>query len=78
MKLSLPIQKQIIDNNPDSIIVTNKSGDIEYANKAAQQIYGYHFEELTGKNVSIFNLCPFMLKNSFLLAFMIKVNLVFK
>ena len=55
MKLTSHIEKQLIDNNPDSIIVTNINGDIEYANKAALRIYGYSVGELTGKNVSVFN-----------------------
>jgi PAS domain S-box-containing protein len=54
MKFSSFIEKQLIDNNLDSIILTDKDCIIEYANKAAIQLYGYDMEELTGKHINVF------------------------
>jgi len=55
MKLSSHTQKQLIDSNIDSIVVTNHNCNIEYANKATIKLYGYSLDELTGKNISVFN-----------------------
>jgi len=55
MKFSSHIEKQLIDNNLDSIVLIDIKGNIEYLNKAAIQLYGYSIEELTGKHVSLFD-----------------------
>ncbi|HXB12010.1 MAG TPA: PAS domain S-box protein, partial [Bacteroidia bacterium] len=55
MELSSHINKQLIDNNLDSIILSDQNFIIEYANTAALQLYGYSLEELIGKNINIFN-----------------------
>lgn len=55
MKISSHIEKQLIDNILDPIVLTDKDRIIEYANKAAIQLYGYSLEELRGKHVNIFD-----------------------
>src|SRR6201998_2617613 len=54
MKFSSHIEKQLIDNNLDSIVLTDREGNIEYVNKAAIHLFGYSIEELKGKPISIF------------------------
>jgi len=48
----------IVENSPASVVITNISGDIEFLNSNFQQLTGYSYDELTGKNIS-------MLKSSF-------------
>jgi len=55
MELSSHINKQLIDNNLDCIILSDQNFVIEYANTAALQLYGYSIEELIGKNINIFS-----------------------
>jgi PAS domain S-box-containing protein len=55
MKLTSHIEKQLIDNNLDSIILSDQNFTIEYANNAAIQLYGYSLEELKGKHINIFS-----------------------
>jgi len=43
----------IIEASVDGLLVVNKSGNIIFANKAAEKVYGYPKDELVGKNVSI-------------------------
>jgi diguanylate cyclase (GGDEF)-like protein/PAS domain S-box-containing protein len=43
-----------IDNNPSSIIITNKHGIIEYVNQAFTENTGYSYEEAIGQNPKIF------------------------
>ena len=43
-----------IEQNPTSIVITNKDGIIEYSNPSTSAIYGYSNEELVGKKTSIF------------------------
>jgi PAS domain S-box-containing protein len=44
-----------VEQSPDSIIITNEKGDIEYANPAILKLTGYSNEELIGKNPRIFS-----------------------
>ena len=41
---------QVVQQSPESIIVTNTKGDIEYVNPATCHISGYTSDELIGKN----------------------------
>lgn len=43
-----------IEQSPISIIITDRFGKIEYANKFACELNGYDYKELIGKNTSIF------------------------
>jgi PAS domain S-box-containing protein len=47
-KLSLAVEQ-----SPDTIIITDTNGNIEYVNPKTVEITGYTFEELRGKNPSI-------------------------
>jgi PAS domain S-box-containing protein len=49
-KLSLVVQQ-----SPNTIIITDLTGKIEYINPAGCELSGYSFEELKGKNPSIFS-----------------------
>ncbi len=55
MNLASYTNLQLIENNLDSIIVTNQKCEIEYANKVAIQLHGYTLNELLGKHISIFD-----------------------
>jgi PAS domain S-box-containing protein len=44
---------QVVQQSPDSIVVTDINGTIEYANPAASHISGYSNEELIGNNPRI-------------------------
>lgn len=55
MNLSSHTSKQLIENNLDSIILTNSVCEIEYANNVAIDLYGYTTEELKGKHINIFD-----------------------
>ncbi|MCK9411552.1 MAG: PAS domain S-box protein [Prolixibacteraceae bacterium] len=48
-KLSLAVEQ-----SPETIIITDTIGNIEYANPKTVEITGYTFEELKGKNPSVF------------------------
>ncbi|CAA6692070.1 MULTISPECIES: PAS domain S-box protein [unclassified Lentimonas] len=43
-----------IEQNPTSILITDKEGSIEYANPAAIKMTGYQLQELIGKNPKLF------------------------
>jgi PAS domain S-box-containing protein len=43
-----------LEQSPDSILITNTQGEIEYVNPALQKLSGYSSEELIGKNPRIF------------------------
>jgi PAS domain S-box-containing protein len=43
-----------IENNPEGVVITNTQGNILYVNKKMSELSGYNFEELIGKNPSIF------------------------
>ena len=45
---------KIVEQSPASVIITDKSGNIEYINPKVTEITGYKFEELVGKNPRIF------------------------
>jgi len=45
--------KAIADTANDAIISTNDTGNVTYFNKAAQTIFGYGSEEVTGKPIAI-------------------------
>lgn len=45
--------KQVVEQSPVSIIITNREGDIEYVNPAFSEITGYSGEELVGQNPRI-------------------------
>jgi len=44
----------VVDDSPLAIIITDKSGNIEYVNSQLLKISGYHEYELIGKNPRIF------------------------
>ena len=44
-----------VEQSPESIIITNTSGEIEFCNPAVSLITGYSKDELIGKKASIFN-----------------------
>ena len=43
-----------VDQSPESIIITNTLGDIEFCNPAVSEVTGYTREELLGRNSRIF------------------------
>jgi PAS domain S-box-containing protein len=43
----------IVEQSPESIVVTNLDGDLEYVNRAFTATTGYSFEEVIGKNPRI-------------------------
>jgi PAS domain S-box-containing protein len=47
--------QRALEQSPDSIIITNCDGDIEYANPAILKLTGYSNEELIGKNQRLFS-----------------------
>ena len=49
-KQELQKLSQVVQQSPESIILTDTNGNIEYANPAACRLSGYTIEELTGKN----------------------------
>jgi PAS domain S-box-containing protein len=44
----------VVDQSPDSVVITNIHGDIEYVNQAFTKITGYTSDEVKGKNPRIF------------------------
>lgn len=44
-----------LDNSPNFIFITDKSGSIEYANRKVTETTGYTFEEVIGRNPRIFS-----------------------
>ncbi len=49
----LTLLNRSIEQSPVSVLVTDKKGNIEYANKAFCNISGYHIDEVIGKNPRI-------------------------
>ncbi len=45
--------KEAVDNSSDHMILTDKTGKIIYANKMCQEITGYSYDEIIGKNPSL-------------------------
>jgi PAS domain S-box-containing protein len=50
---SLEILKTAIDQSANSIVVTDPDGNINYVNRAFEEITGYSFEEAVGENPRI-------------------------
>lgn len=46
--------RMFVEQTSDWVIITNRDGDIEYVNNAAEAITGYKKEELIGKNPRVF------------------------
>jgi diguanylate cyclase (GGDEF)-like protein/PAS domain S-box-containing protein len=44
----------VVEHSPDWILITDREGNIEYVNKAVEQISGYAKEEILGHNPRIF------------------------
>ena len=51
----LSIYKQIVEQSPNCIVITNVKGNIEYVNLLFIELTGYKREELIGKNPRILN-----------------------
>lgn len=51
----LKIMSYVIEQSPSSILITDKTGKIEYANPTFSEITGYSREEVMGKNPKILN-----------------------
>ncbi|MFC1485018.1 23S rRNA (uracil(1939)-C(5))-methyltransferase RlmD [bacterium] len=49
----LPYLDSILENSADIILLTDKDGNVEYANEKFEAILGYSREEIYGKNMSI-------------------------
>lgn len=49
------ILSEAVTMSPVGIVLTDIDGNIEYMNPAYEQITGYDLEDVTGKNMSIFN-----------------------
>jgi PAS domain S-box-containing protein len=47
--------RTILNNAPDGIITVSDEGRVESFNPAAEQIFGYHAEEVVGRQVSMLN-----------------------
>lgn len=43
-----------MEQTTDTVFITDKAGNIKYANNSLQQTYGYTIEELIGENPRIF------------------------
>lgn len=56
MKLPFFLCEQLIENSIDSIVVTDMEHQILYANKAAEDMFGYSKAEMHNKNISIFSI----------------------
>lgn len=46
--------ERVVESSLDSILTTDSRGIISYCNRASEELFGYHFEELVGKRVSQF------------------------
>ncbi len=53
--LELNIFKQIVEQSPNSIVITNKDGNIEYVNKVFLKTTGYSYDEVINQNPRILN-----------------------
>ena len=54
IELELNKVYQAIEQSSDWVVITDKDGNIEYANKIVEEITGYKREELLGKNPRVF------------------------
>ena len=50
----LKLRATILDNVMEAILLTNSKGDLDFANKSAQEVYGYDLDELLNKNIVAF------------------------
>ncbi len=48
----LKLRATILDNAMEAIFLTNSKGEFAYANKSAQEAYGYSLDELLNKNIN--------------------------
>jgi PAS domain S-box-containing protein len=46
--------ERVVESSVDAIITTDYKGNITYCNRACEELFGYHFEELVGRRVSHF------------------------
>lgn len=46
--------EKVVESSADAIVTTDTKGVITYCNRASEEMFGYHFEELVGKSVSLF------------------------
>jgi PAS domain S-box-containing protein len=46
--------ERVVESSADAIVTTNTRGFVTYCNRAAEELFGCHFEELIGKRVSGF------------------------
>ncbi len=53
--LELNIFKQIVEQSPNSIVITNKDGNIEYVNEVFLKTTGYSYNEVINQNPRILN-----------------------
>ncbi len=51
----LKLLSKTIDQSPVSVLITDKNGNIEYANSKFTEISGYSLEDVKGKNVRFLN-----------------------
>ncbi len=65
----------VLDNAAEGIITVNSSGIIESANFAATRMFGYHAQELTGRNIRVLMPAPFSERDdNYLAAYMLARN----
>jgi len=50
--VALALYENVLESTPDGIIVVDHEGKIEFSNLAAEEMFGYHKNELTNKDVS--------------------------
>lgn len=49
-KKSMAMLKACADTNPQPVLITNSDIEIEYVNSAWQEVFGYSFNEIRGRN----------------------------
>jgi len=64
----------VVDTAADAVITIDASGTIETFNRAAQQMFGYSFEETQGKNVSMLMPGPYDSEHNQYIARYLKTN----
>lgn len=53
LKTSLEMFRGLIETAPDAILVVNEDGLVELANEQAEELFGYHKDELLGLSVEM-------------------------